>query len=75
MIITSNETSVKFEGVDKTILVPKSSIILLYDPVTQSIDVNLKDNSTIINLNYKIVESPSVNSSEELFNELLKLIN
>lgn len=75
MIITSNDTSVKFEGVDKTILVPKSSIILLYDPVTQSIDVNLKDNSTIINLNYKIVESPSVNSSEELFNELLKLIN
>lgn len=75
MIITSNETSVKFEGADKTILVPKSSIILLYDPVTQSIDVNLKDNSTIINLNYKIVESPSVNSSEELFNELLKLIN
>lgn len=75
MIITSNETSVKFEGADKTILVPKSSIILLYDPVTQSIDVNLKDNSTIINLNYQIVESPSVNSSEELFNELLKLIN
>lgn len=75
MIITSNETSVKFEGADKTILVPKSSIILLFDPVTQSIDVNLKDNSTIINLNYQIVESPSVNSSEELFNELLKLIN
>lgn len=75
MIITSNDTSVKFEGADKTILVPKSSIILLYDPVTQSIDVNLKDNSTIINLNYQIVESPSVNSSEELFNELLKLIN
>lgn len=75
MIITSNETSVKFEGADKTILVPKSSIILLYDPITQSIDVNLKDNSTIINLNYQIVESPSVNSSEELFNELLKLIN
>lgn len=75
MIITSNESSVRFDGANIDMLVPKQSLVLVYEPTTESIDINLKDGTTMINLNYKDVESPSVSSSLELFNELSNLIN
>lgn len=75
MNISSKENSIIFIDNDYSMLLPKESIMLLYDKNTESIDINLKNGYTIINLNYQIVETPSVSSSEELFNELSKLIN
>lgn len=75
MKITSNTLSIKFEGDDNTILVPKNSLVIEMDG-SSNIDVRLKrKNVTLLNINYQTVTEPKTNSAVELFNELTKIIN